>query len=487
MKKIILTAIASLFLITPASAYVVKNGDTLSKIAIQYHTTVTRLVVANHIENPNIIRVGQPLLTDSILGALLPTAPADVDNYLVSGIGVSDTSMSLSKGTSRGGTSFSGYMCFTLDVNTPQLEYTCGTASGTAVTGLQRGIDDLNPNTTSSALAFVHRRLASAQVTDFPVLQFVVRKLNGLDTLDNFLTMTTSTVLPTSSGQLATKYYVDQVGAGGFTASNVSTTRGLSVDGSSPERVGINASSTTGVAFDNAGRLYQKIDTATGIQYSSGSAGIGINTSTVVSLIATATPVAGHIPLGATSTGKLDGATWISGPLTDGANSNANALHYHPNVIFSTSSVVTAANSANTTTLYTFTIPANTVVTSSVLEILMPFDVTASGADGMSLMLVAGNTRLTTSTIATANFNGTSGVYRAYIEVPTSTIVQRNFQNYAFGTTTSSLYTAFSNTMTAIDYSSSQTITVAARSALGATGAGINFNADGLMVRINRQ
>ena len=39
--------------------YVVKSGDTLSKIARQYNTTVNKIVSLNGIRNPNIIHVGQ--------------------------------------------------------------------------------------------------------------------------------------------------------------------------------------------------------------------------------------------------------------------------------------------------------------------------------------------------------------------------------------------------------------------------------------------
>ena len=39
--------------------YTVKKGDTLSAIAVKYHTTVSKLVALNpHIKNPNLIYVG---------------------------------------------------------------------------------------------------------------------------------------------------------------------------------------------------------------------------------------------------------------------------------------------------------------------------------------------------------------------------------------------------------------------------------------------
>lgn len=41
------------------STYTVKSGDTLSAIASRYHSSVAALASANHISNPNLIRVGQ--------------------------------------------------------------------------------------------------------------------------------------------------------------------------------------------------------------------------------------------------------------------------------------------------------------------------------------------------------------------------------------------------------------------------------------------
>ena len=44
-----------------AGTYTVKSGDTLSRIAAKYGTTVAKLVEINGIKNPNLIRVGQVL------------------------------------------------------------------------------------------------------------------------------------------------------------------------------------------------------------------------------------------------------------------------------------------------------------------------------------------------------------------------------------------------------------------------------------------
>jgi LysM repeat protein len=45
-----------------STVYTVKAGDTLSKIAKKYNTTVNKLVADNNIKNPNLIYVGQKLV-----------------------------------------------------------------------------------------------------------------------------------------------------------------------------------------------------------------------------------------------------------------------------------------------------------------------------------------------------------------------------------------------------------------------------------------
>lgn len=128
--------------------------------------------------------------------------------------------------------------------------------------------------------------------------------IDGIWTYNQFPKFNTSTQIPTTDGQFATKYYVDQVGAGGFTAANVSTTRGLSVDGSIPEKVGINASSTTGMSFDSNGKLYQKLQTNGGILTDSN--GLYITTTSLNNAgVVSTTASAGLIPQADTS-GKID-------------------------------------------------------------------------------------------------------------------------------------------------------------------------------------
>lgn len=52
---------------TPAGLYVVKPGDTLSKIADAFETTVDEIIAQNSIADPNQIEVGQSLIIPSLL------------------------------------------------------------------------------------------------------------------------------------------------------------------------------------------------------------------------------------------------------------------------------------------------------------------------------------------------------------------------------------------------------------------------------------
>lgn len=67
--KLGLAGVAAAALIAPAVAnadsYTVKSGDTLSKIAVTYNTTVEKLASTNQIANVDFITVGQILELDS--------------------------------------------------------------------------------------------------------------------------------------------------------------------------------------------------------------------------------------------------------------------------------------------------------------------------------------------------------------------------------------------------------------------------------------
>ncbi|MBB1079629.1 LysM peptidoglycan-binding domain-containing protein [Limosilactobacillus sp. STM2_1] len=61
--------------------YTVQQGDTLSGIAVRFNTTTTTLASANHITNPNLIRVGQQLQVGGVTSNVRSTATNRVNSY----------------------------------------------------------------------------------------------------------------------------------------------------------------------------------------------------------------------------------------------------------------------------------------------------------------------------------------------------------------------------------------------------------------------
>lgn len=138
------------------------------------------------------------------LGAIsIPESPYLFITSLQANMGTSDTSMTLNKGTLANGSSLTGYQCFTIDTGLSTAEYTCGTASGTAISSLLRGIDPQNPAATSSALTFAHRASADVRITDFPILQILKRLANGQDAFPNVLQYDSSISTTTIAGSSA--------------------------------------------------------------------------------------------------------------------------------------------------------------------------------------------------------------------------------------------------------------------------------------------
>lgn len=159
----------------------------------------------------------------------IPINPTLFETYLASPIGINDTSLTLAAATLRDGSTLSGYVCLTVDANSPQTEYMCGIASGTSVINLTRGIDAISGTTTTTALNYVHRRGADVKVTDYPILTILGRIFSGIDTI--FQPISYSASVSTSSLQangqnLATVNYVNGVAFSG--AGVVNATAGAS-------------------------------------------------------------------------------------------------------------------------------------------------------------------------------------------------------------------------------------------------------------------
>jgi len=148
-------------------------------------------------------------------GASIPVVVTSFETSLASGITAAATSMTLVKGTDDAGNTLSGYMCFTVDVNTTKQEFVCGTASSTAITGMIRGIDPQDGDLEVTALKQIHRVGAKVAQTDAPILNILSRILNGDETLPNTLTYAnTATSTIVNAGDLVSKAYADALAFG---------------------------------------------------------------------------------------------------------------------------------------------------------------------------------------------------------------------------------------------------------------------------------
>lgn len=387
MKKLIIfvsTLISALFS-TAALAYTVQSGDYLAKISQKFGMTWQELWALNpEIKDPNIIYPGQELVTgEQTLGGTLPVAGQTY--YLAgSGITASATSITLQSltipqsGYELQDSDFSSTFYITLEPgNTKKQEIaSCTTvvqnANNTAtLSGCTRGLLPFTPYTASTTYAFAHGGGTIVIFSDAPQLFNEYPAKSNNETITSgwvytvFPQIATSTALPSNNADLASKYYVDSVGAGGFTSLNVSTTRGLSVDGSSPEKVGVNVSATSGLKFILPNGYLTVSTTATsGINVSPDGVSIDTtdslswynpqtfnNTTTMATTTMTSTTVSRNLTVLATSTLAT---TTINGtstqPLIDGSVTELHS-HYSPNTDVASAyhTTIIPINAASTT------------------------------------------------------------------------------------------------------------------------------------------
>lgn len=148
----------------------------------------------------------------------------------------------------------------------------CTGVTSTAWTDCTRGLAFYGTSTVS--VAANQKTHNAGSIVVMSNVHYVYEQLSDKDSNETIGGVKTFTLLPvasstsvlcTTNDQFCTKYYIDQAAASGFNAANVSTTRGLSVDGSAPERVGINLLSTGGLSFHTAGELKIKYGANSGV------------------------------------------------------------------------------------------------------------------------------------------------------------------------------------------------------------------------------
>lgn len=196
-------------------------------------------------------------------------------------------------------------MYFNFEAGTTREEpFLCTGISGLNLTGCTRGLSFQGADLTgSSTIAQVHNAGSSIIMTNLGVMygnEFVGtsgdQTVFDTKTFASFPRTTSTTATPVTAADFATKYYVDNVGAGGFTSANVSSTLGLQAITSGVPActsaaacVGLYASTTASLTggflnFNNLGQVYWNV-----VNFLAGNwTWAGVNT--FASIIANSTP-----------------------------------------------------------------------------------------------------------------------------------------------------------------------------------------------------
>ena len=431
MKKILFTILlASILITSSANAYTVKQGDTLSSIAEDFNTSWQSIWHSNpEIANPDLIFIGQNINipTEQTLGASIPGVAALFETSLQNSISSSATTMTLVSGTLKNSNTLSGFYGFIIDEGSANQEFVTATCSNTACTGMTRGIDPVTGDDAVSALQSSHRRGASVKITDFPVLGVIRRILNGDETLPFSLHASSTTWLATNNDELTTKYYVDNVGAGGFTNSNIGDGLTLRANGTSPETLDLNTTTDSLIApsftIEN-GYLVNATSTGSRIDNQISDR---MNATTTKNLVFTfndgfqsnaSSTIIGNF--------RVDGNLTVTGQL--------NRLDFND-------SSTTIVSSAAETTLYTKSIPANTLKTFNGVRLKGLITIGATtGSPTLTLRLKYGGTTMVTIVITKAAHTGDKGWIEANVFGDGSVSAQSANIQYYYKETTDDYY-----------------------------------------------
>lgn len=379
MKRFLLFLAVALLGVTPTLAQTVKNGDTLSKIAQQNHTTVQQLADLNGIKNKNLIYPGQEIITDfkePILGATPSETTSTNQGYnpvtayqsrttqyvLATATTIPVVSTKDLAGNQIVLTNISQalvvrvYMTLESGVQSKQESIVCTGLTATSWTNCTRGLPwQSGSENTSTTIAQTHNAGSSIIITNISQFynQFVAidgtQTINGVKT---FNALPISSLMATSSNQFVTYGLLSSVSSTG--CANASTViRGCVQQATDAMLQSSSSTGSTGAAtFVNGGSVAQT-STANKIPAANGQGTLDnawINTTTFTALIATSTPTASKIPIADTN-GTLN--SWITSD----------------RLLYTTTTAFTYSNATATSTIVTTTIPANTISTTSTLRI----------------------------------------------------------------------------------------------------------------------
>lgn len=188
----------------------------------------TLISLAKTIILPAVIAVGVMFGIQGALpptGATIPKVVAVFETSLQSSITSSATSMTLVNGTDSSGDALSGYTCFVIDEGTASEEFVCGTATGTSIASMIRGIDPVDGDEEVTSLKKSHRRGASVKISNHPSLTVISRILNGDETFPNIISYNSQPSF-TGDEEIITKKYADDLSFAG-TPDGTETTKGV--------------------------------------------------------------------------------------------------------------------------------------------------------------------------------------------------------------------------------------------------------------------
>lgn len=151
----------------------------------------------------------------------IPKTSAHFSTSLANKITSSAASMTVVSGTDKAGNALSGLYGWVVDRGSASEEFMLGTISGTTVTITARGLDPGDGKTEVASLKLSHRRGATVEITDYPLLAVLLRVINADETIPNKLSYTSHPSF-TATTEIVDKQYVDGVAIAG--APDASTT-----------------------------------------------------------------------------------------------------------------------------------------------------------------------------------------------------------------------------------------------------------------------
>ncbi len=161
---------------------------------------------------------------------------------------VSTSTMVLQNGLDKSGNLLNAFMCFTVDGGLSNVEYVCGSASGTIVSNLIRGIDFTDGVTSNAGRFKTHRIGADVKQTDYPYLSQFSRLLNGSGTFPNPLTYAagvSSSSVGANGQNLASVNYANSLSFAGAPNASVSI-KGISQIATTPQLANASGAGSTG-------------------------------------------------------------------------------------------------------------------------------------------------------------------------------------------------------------------------------------------------